>query len=118
PDTRSVLLLRQGARPRRTANGDSRSGRVPALGWNRLTGGSASDDEARVPGDLHSFPQLSNPLARLAGESERACQPADAVAAPLAALPRGVWRDSAASGPGCSRTDAGHRLSAADDADC
>ena len=47
---RGVLLLRQGTRARRAADGHSRPRGVPAVGRHRLAGGGAPHDEARLRG--------------------------------------------------------------------
>ena len=77
-DERGVLLLRQGARRRRAADGRQRARRVPALGRHRLAGGGVADDAARLPRRVRALPQLSDPVARVAGEGARAGAAADA----------------------------------------
>ena len=73
-----VLLLRQGAGRRRTADRDRRPAGVPAVGRHRLAGRRLSDDAARLLGAVRPLSQLSDPVARLAGEGARDRDAADA----------------------------------------
>ena len=98
-DPRGVLLLRQGARPRRAAGRRQRPRRLPALGRHRLAGRGLADDAARLPRAVRPLSQLSDPVARVAGEGAGAGAAAHAVPVPLAAVPR---RRSARSSSGSS----------------
>ena len=103
-DRRRVLLLRQGTRAGRPADRHGRSRGVPAVGRHRFAGGRAPHDEARLRGDLRALPQLSDPVARVAGEGARAGAAADEVAAALAAVSRA--RSARSSSRSCSRCPA------------
>ena len=72
-------------RRRRAADRRQRPGRLPAVGRHRFAGGGVADDAARLPRGVRPLPQLSDPVARVAGEGARAGQAADHVPVPLAA---------------------------------
>ena len=71
-DRRGVLLLRQGAGRRRTAGRHERTRRVPAVRRDRFAGRRVAADAPRLPRDFRPLPQLSDPVARIAGEGARA----------------------------------------------
>ena len=75
---RGVLLLRQGAGRRRHADRHRRTRRLPAVGRHRLAGRRVPHDAPRLPGAVHPLPQLSDPVARVAGEGARDRRAADA----------------------------------------
>ena len=114
---RRVLLLRQGAGRRRHAERIGRAGRVPAVGRHRLAGRRLPADAPRLLGAADSFSQLSDPVARLAGEGARDRGAADAAPAALAAAARAVRRAAAAGRARGSAGDARRHLPAADAAD-
>ena len=91
-----VLLFRQGARGRRAADRHRRAARLSALGRHRLAGRGVSDDAARLLRAAHSLSQLSDPVARVAGEGPRDCGAADAAPAAVAAGAGALRRASAA----------------------
>ncbi len=51
---------------------------MPPLGRHRLAGCGLADDAARLPRRLRALPQLSDPVAGVAGEGARAGEAADA----------------------------------------
>ena len=102
---------------RRAADRRQRARRVPALRRHRLAGRGLADDAARLPGRVRALPQLSDPVARVAGEGARAGEAADAVPAPLAAVARAVRRDPAAVVLSVRAAAARRDLPPADDAD-
>ena len=95
-DRRGLLLLRQGKGRWWSSDRDGRTRGVPALGRHRFARGGAPHDEARLRGHVRSLPQLSDPVARLAGEGARARAPADHLAAAIAPVSRAVRRHPAA----------------------
>ena len=72
-----VLLLRQGAGRRRDADRHRRPGGLPAVGRHRFAGRRIPHDAARLLGAADPFPQLSDSVARVAGEGARDCRAAD-----------------------------------------
>ena len=114
---RGVLLLRQGPRRRRPAGRRERRACVPALGRHRLAGRGVADDAARLPRAVRPLPQLSDPVARLAGEGARAGAAAHAVPVRLAAAARAVRRDPAAGRARGAAAAARGALPPPDDAD-
>ena len=73
----AFYLLRQGTRAGRAADRDCRPRRVPAVRRYRFACRRASHDEARVRRHLRALSQLSDPVARVAGEGPRAGAAAD-----------------------------------------
>ncbi len=67
-DRRGVLLVRQGARRGWVAGGRERARRLFAVWRHRFASRRMADDAAGLPGHLRSLPQLSDPVARIAGE--------------------------------------------------
>ena len=98
---RRVLFLRQGAGRRRAADRDRRARRMPAVGRHRFAGGRVPDDAARLLGAAHSFSQLPDPVARVAGKSPRDRRAADDASAAVATGARA--RSANCSSRSCSR---------------
>ncbi len=112
-----LLLFRQGAGRRRIAERHQRQGGVPVVGRLRLAGRRVPHDAARLLGSADSLPQLSDSVARVAGESARDRGAAHAVAAPLAPAARALRRAAAAGGPRRQARAARRHLPPADAAD-
>ena len=67
-DARSVLLLRHRPRPRRASRRRQRPRGVPPLGRHRFAGRGLAHAAPRLPRPVHPLSQLSDPVARVAGE--------------------------------------------------
>ena len=77
-------------------SGSGGTRRVPALGRHRLAGRRLPADAPRLLRAADSLSQLSDPVARVAGEGARDRRAADAAPAALAAAARAVRRAAAA----------------------
>ena len=90
---------------------------VPAVRRHRLAGRGVPHDAARLLGAADSFSQLSDPVARVAGEGARDRRAADEVPAAIAAGARAVRRAAAAGRARRAARAPRRDLSAADAAD-
>ena len=91
-----VLFLRQGAGRGRPADRHGRPGRLSPVGRHRFAGRGVSDDAPRLLGAADPLSQLSDPVARVAGEGARDRRAADEASAAFAARAGAVRRAAAA----------------------